>query len=458
MSPATQRKRGRAKPPEKIKPAGAVSVARVVAIDALIRIDDGAYAHVVLPAMLSQTTMSDRDRAFTTDLVYGTVRAQRRLDDLLGHVVKRPLAKLDPPVRVALRLGAYQLLGDTPPHAAVSATVDAVGARSPRARGFVNANLRALTRLPQPWPEPESEAVALSYPDWLVERLTQELGARTARAALVAMNEPAAVTLRPHPRLMTADALAEEIRAGATEGSEVHIARGRLVADALIVRGICDPARLAAVREGRATPQDQGSQAVVTALAPEPGERIADLAAAPGGKATAIAERVGPLGSVVALDLDAGRVRMIATARERLELDCLAPVVGDARTPPLRAESFDRVLLDAPCSGIGVLRRRPDARWQLRPEAIAELAGLQRALLGAAATLVRPGGVLVYSVCTVTTEETTGVDDWAAEHLPDFHALKPPGGLWTGHGRGALLLPQSAGTDGMFILLLRRAS
>jgi 16S rRNA (cytosine967-C5)-methyltransferase len=335
----------------------------------------------------------------------------------------------------------------------VAATVDAIGARSPRARGFVNANLRSLTRLPQPWPEPESEAVALSYPDWLVERLTRELGARAAREALVAMNEPAAVTLRPHPRLMTVDALAEEIQAGES-GAQVE--RGRLVPDALIVRGIGDPARLAAVREGRATPQDQGSQAVVTALAPAPGERIADLAAAPGGKATAIAERVGPDGSVVALDLDAGRVRMIAVARERLELDRLAPVVGDARTPPLRVGAFDRVLLDAPCSGIGVLRRRPDARWQLRPEAIAELAALQRDLLGAAATLVRPGGVLAYSVCTVTTEETTGIDDWAAEHLPTFHAVTPPAGLWNRHGRGALLLPQAAGTDGMFVLLLRR--
>jgi 16S rRNA (cytosine967-C5)-methyltransferase len=433
----------------------AVSGARVVAIDALVRIDDGAYAHVVLPAMLSQTTLSDRDRAFTTDLVYGTVRGQRRLDDLLGHVVKRPLHRLDPPVRAALRLGAYQLLGDTPPHAAVAATVDAVGARSPRARGFVNANLRSLTRLPQPWPEPASEAVELSYPDWLVERLTKELGAQSARQALVAMNEPASVTLRPHPRKMTADALAEELQAGE---SGVQVERGRLVPDALIVRGIGDPARLAAVREGRATPQDQGSQAVVTALAPEPGERIADLAAAPGGKATAIAERVGPEGSVVALDLDAGRVRMIAVARERLELDRLAPVVGDARTPPLRAGAFDRVLLDAPCSGIGVLRRRPDARWQLRPEAIAELAALQRVMIGAAAELVRPGGLLAYSVCTITAEETTGVDDWAAEHLPDFHATTPPGGLWTRHGRGALLLPQTAGTDGMFILLLRRRS
>ena len=124
--------------------------ARVVALDALLRIEDGAYAHVVVPAMLGQSNLSDRDRAFATQLVYGTVRAQRRLDDLIGRVVKRPIPRLDPPVRAALRLGAYQLLHDTPPHAAVASTVDAVGARSPRARGFVNANLRALTRLPQP--------------------------------------------------------------------------------------------------------------------------------------------------------------------------------------------------------------------------------------------------------------------------------------------------------------------
>ena len=194
------------------------------------------------------------------------MRSQRRLDDLLAHVVKRPLHRLDPPVRAALRLGAYQLLHDTPPHAAVASTVDAVGARSPRARGFVNANLRALTRLPRPFPEPDADAVALSYPDWLVERLTAELGAQPARAALVAMNEPAAVTLRPDPRRLTVDALAEELR---TAGADVE--PGRLVHDSLLVRGIGDPGRLPAVRDGRATPQDQGSQAVVTALAPTPG-------------------------------------------------------------------------------------------------------------------------------------------------------------------------------------------
>lgn len=426
--------------------------ARIVALDALVRIDDGAYAHVVVPAMLGQSSLDDRDRAFATDLVYGTVRAQRRLDDLLARVLKRPLRRLDAPVRAALRLGAYQLLHDVPPHAAVASTVDAVGARSPRARGFVNANLRALTRLPRPFPEPASEAVAWSYPDWLVDRLRAELGTEAARAALLAMNEPAAVTLRPDPRQVTVDALAAELR---DAGADVE--PGALVPDALVVRGIGDPARVPAVRDGRATPQDQGSQAVVVALAPAPGERVADLAAAPGGKATAIAERVGPAGTVVALDVDAGRVRMIDGARHRIGLPQLFPLVGDARTPPLLAGVFDRVLLDAPCSGIGVLRRRPDARWRLQPEAIDELATLQRDLLAAAAPLVRPGGVLVYSVCTLTTEETIGVDDWAAAHLDGFTAVAPPAAPWRLHGRGALLLPQDAGTDGMFVLMLQRA-
>jgi len=426
--------------------------ARVVALDALVRVEDGAYAHVVLPAMLAQTNLSDRDRAFATELVYGTVRSQRRVDDLLGRVLKRPVQRLDPPVRAALRLGAYQLLHDTPPHAAVASTVDAVGARSPRARGFVNANLRSLTRLPQPWPEPTDDAVALSYPDWLVERLTRDLGRTVAREALVAMNEPAAVTLRPDPRQVTVTALTAELEAA---GAEVE--PGRLVSDAVLVRGIGDPGRLDAVRDGRATPQDQGSQAVVHLLAPEPGERVADLAAAPGGKATAIAERVGPDGAVVALDVDAGRVRMIDGARHRIGLPHLFPVVGDARTPPLVPAAFDRVLLDAPCSGIGVLRRRPDARWRLQPETIDELAALQRELLAAAAPLVRPGGVLLYSVCTLTNEETLGVDEWAAEALPELTPLPAPGRPWTPRGRGALLLPQAAGTDGMYVLSLRRA-
>jgi 16S rRNA (cytosine967-C5)-methyltransferase len=267
------------------------------------------------------------------------------------------------------------------------------------------------------------------------------------------MNEPAAVTIRPNRRVTTADALEIELR-----DAGVQVERGRLVRGALLVRGLGDPARLAAVREGRATPQDQGSQAVVAALDPQPGDRVADLAAAPGGKATGIGERVGDDGAVAALDIDPGRVRLVAGAATRLGLAAVHAVVGDATAAPLRTGTFDRVLLDAPCSGIGVLRRRPDARWQLRETAIAELAALQVELLEAAAALVRPGGLLVYSVCTLTEEETLGVDAWATAQLGEFVADAPLAPPWRAHGRGALLLPQDAGTDGMYVLALRRTS
>jgi len=421
--------------------------ARLVALDALVRIEDGAYAHVLVPSMLRGSGLGDRDRAFATDLVYGTVRAQRRLDDLVARAAKRPVRRLDPPVRAALRLGAYQLVNDVPRHAAVSETVDALGARSPRARGFANAVLRALTRLGPPWPEPDTEGERLSYPDWLVDRLTNELGADDARDTLVAMNAPATVVLRARDP----DAVEHELRAA---GSSVT--RGELVPDALVVRGIGDPAALPAVREGRATPQDQGSQAVVAVLGARPGERVADLAAAPGGKATAIAEIVGPDGAVTALDVDAGRMRLVREARDRLALANVYLVVADGRAAPFHARAFDRVLLDAPCSGLGVLRRRPDARWRIDEHAIDDLARLQRELLASAAELVWPGGVLVYSVCTLTRAETVDVDDWATEHLTQFAALPPPDEPWRPLGRGALLLPQSAGTDGMFVLALER--
>jgi 16S rRNA (cytosine967-C5)-methyltransferase len=425
--------------------------ARLVALDALVRIEDGAFAHIVVPEMLRGSTLPDRDRAFVTDLVYGTVRAQRRLDDLIARASNRPLRRLDRPVRAALRLGAYQLVHDVPAHAAVGETVDALGARSPRARGFTNGVLRGITRLGPPWPEPDDVAVALSYPDWLVARLTADLGADDAVGALAAMNEPAALTLRPNPRQVTSDALDAELRSLA-----IDTQRGELVRDALVVRGLGDPAQLAAVRDGRATPQDQASQVVVELVGAQPGDRILDVAAAPGGKAGALAELVGDDGTVIALDVDPGRTRLIANAARRLGVRSLHAVVADARRPPVAGDGFDRVLVDAPCSGLGVLRRRADARWRITPDAIDELVALQRAILGAAAGLVRRGGTLVYSVCTLTAAETEGIDQWIETAVPGFAALAPPGAPWRPVGRGARLLPQAAGTDGMYVLLLER--
>ncbi|MFO7589977.1 MAG: 16S rRNA (cytosine(967)-C(5))-methyltransferase RsmB [Acidimicrobiia bacterium] len=423
---------------------------RRLARDALVRIEAGAYSHLALPAMLRESHLSARDRAQVTDLVYRTLRGQRRLDDLIGRVSTRRIARMDPPVRAALRLGAYQLLSGVPPHAAVGETVSATPAR---AQGFVNGVLRALTRLGPPWPEPESEAVALSYPDWLAERLRSDLGRDRARATMAAGNEPGALTLRPNPRRTEVDALEAALREA---GADVE--RGRLVPTALVVRGGGDPAQLLPVADGRATPQDQGSQAVVGYLDPQPGDRVLDIAAAPGGKATGIAERVGEQGRVLALDLNAGRLGLVGRASSRLGITTVDLVVADGRSLPVGDATFDRVLLDAPCSGIGVLARRAEARWRLEADSIAELGALQLDLLLEAARAVRPGGVLVYSVCTLTAEETCAVADAAVEQLPELVPMAAPAAPWEPSGPGALLLPQAAGTDGMYVAGFRRAA
>jgi 16S rRNA (cytosine967-C5)-methyltransferase len=425
---------------------------RELAFAALVRVEDGAYSNLLLPKLLRDSGLDARDRAFATDLVYGTIRWQRALEHVVGMTADRPVDALDPPTRVALRLGTYQLVRAVPPHAAVGETV-AVAPR--RARSYVNAVLRAVARLGPPWPWPAGDdaralAVRLSYPDWLVDELVAGYGLLDARGAMEICNEPPGVALRVNPRRAGVEQVVEELRA---TGAEVK--GGRLVDGALLVRGIGDPARVPVVAEGRATPQDEASQAVVDVLDPSPGNAVVDVAAAPGGKATAIGERVRT-GRVVACDVQPARIRLVTAARDRLGLEDVFQVVADSRALPLRDGFADRLLVDAPCSGLGVLRRRAELRWRIRPEEVPRLAELQRELLRAAALAVRPGGVVVYSVCTLTALETTGVDAWAERVLPELVADPPPGPPWRRHGRGALLLPQDAGTDGMYVLLLRR--
>jgi 16S rRNA (cytosine967-C5)-methyltransferase len=425
-----------------------VTSAREVARDVLVRVDGGAYSNLVLPEALRRSGLGDRDRAFATDLVYSTLRAERRLDALLAPHSRQPLDGLEPTVRSLLRLGAYQLLHDVAPHAAVGETV---AAAPRRARGFVNAVLRSLAGSGPPWPEPASEAESLSYPDWVLARLAADLGAVDARGALEAQNEPPLVTLRPNPRRTDADSLAAELAA-----TGARVSRSALLPDAIAVRGAGDPAALAAVRDGRATPQDAASQAVVALVGAGGGDRVLDVAAAPGGKATGLAERLDA-GVVVAVDAHAGRLARVRDAAARLGLEAVWPVLADGRALPVVEASVDRALVDAPCSGLGVLRRRPEARWRAG-EPTPALVDLQVALvLGAAATL-RLGGRLVYSVCTLTAAETTGVAATVVARLgARFRVGTPPGPPWRPAGAGARLLPQDAGTDGMFVLVLERA-
>ncbi|HEX6237480.1 MAG TPA: transcription antitermination factor NusB [Acidimicrobiales bacterium] len=372
-----------------------------MALDVLERIESGgAFANLVLPQMLARSGLSERDRGFVTDLVYGTTRWRRACDFLVDRFLFREVVGR---ARSALRLGAYQLVfAGVPAHAAVAETV----AASPKAaRGLVNAVLRRVAADLRAtggvaWPD---EATRLSVPDWVLQRLVADLGDDRAVAALEAMNRPAEVVTRP---------------------------------DGYV--------------------QDAASQQVAAAVGAAAGEVVVDTCAAPGGKATALA---GTGARVVAGDVREARARLVRTNAARLDLaERLVVVVADGTRPPLRPGMADRVLVDAPCSGLGTLGRRPDLRWRVDRGAPARLAELQRALVDAAADVVQPGGLVVYSVCTLTAEESTGVDDWLAEHRPDLVALDDlPAGGWERWGRGAILLPQTAGTDGMCLFRYRRS-
>ena len=326
---------------------------RKVAIEALERITgSGAFANLVLGPLLDRSTLEGRDRALVTEMVYGTTRMQRALDHLIDQFL---LDEVDHHTRSALRLGAYQIhFMNVPTFAAVDATV---GASKKRVRGLVNAVLRKVADAPHDWP---SDAVRLSYPDWILDRLSADLGPIVALEALAAMNEAATTSTRE---------------------------------DGYV--------------------QDPASQEVVAVLNAQPGELILDLCAAPGGKATGLAASGA---HVVAGDLHAKRAQLVrrnATSTGSV----VAALAADARSFPVREACADAVLLDAPCSGLGSLRRRADARWRIDADAPVRLGAIQRDLLLAAAALVKPGGRLMYSVCTLTTAETAEVVsalDWPA--------------------------------------------
>lgn len=386
---------GRARAPRARSARGAQVTARSVALDALYRIEhEGGYANLVLAAALAASPLDGRDRALATELVYGTTRMRRACDWLLDRFV---LGDLEPRVRSALRMGAYQIAFlRIPPHAAVSATVDVV---PKRARGLANAVLRRVADHPVDdrtapelggWPD---LATRLSYPDWVVERLVAQLGPDVAEAMMRAMNEPAQV----HSR-----------------------------ADGYV--------------------QDLASQAVVAVVAAQPGDRVLDLCAAPGGKATAMASSGA---HVLAGDNRASRTGLIVENVARLGVEeHLSVFVADATGPPVRDGSIDRVLVDAPCSGLGSLRRRADARWRIEADDIPRLADLQRRIVESALPTIRPGGRLVYSVCTVLDDETRALDDWMRRTHPEVVA-EPLGGDWAPFGRGGRLLPTAQGSDGM---------
>jgi 16S rRNA (cytosine967-C5)-methyltransferase len=400
---------------------------RQAAYTVVLRVfEDEAYADRVLRGAVD--ALDARDRALAQRLAFGTVQRVRTLDHAIETLGRRPVRKLDPPVRAALRLGAYQLgfAEGIPRHAAVNETVELVrAARLERAVPFTNAVMRRLADGIRPLlaalPEttPAEAALKHSYPDWVADLWWDELGPDEACTLMKAQNEPPETVVR--------------------------LVRGDPPGEPTDVPGAYRVERIdeEALAEGRVWPQSRGSQLAGLALGSRDGERTLDLCAAPGGKATQLA------GEVTAVEIHEGRARELRENVRRLGADHVTVVRADGTDLPRELDGFDRALVDAPCSGLGVLAARPDLRWRARP-----LPDLQLELLRAAAARVRPGGVVLYSVCTISRAENENVveasglrvDAALGDEWPRFRHPRRPEFLLT--------LPHVHGTSGFFIARL----
>ena len=388
--------------------APAVSPARAAAYDVLVRVfEEGAYADRALRT--SSAALDERDRALAQRLAYGAVQRVRTLDHAIEELGRRRVARLDAPVRAALRLGAYQLgfVEGVPRYAAVNESVELVRrARLERAVAFTNAVLRrladGLAPLLAALPEGSAAEAALrhSYPDWIAEAWWRDLGDDGALELMRALNEPGPTVVR--------------LVRGEIDGTPDPDVSGAWTVDRVDAH---------ALAEGRIWPQSAASQLAGIAVGSREGDRTLDLCAAPGGKATMLA------GDVTAVELNEARARELEENVARLGASNVRVVVADGRSLPPELDGFDRALVDAPCSGLGVLNRRPDLRWRAEP-----LPELQLELLRAAAERVREGGTILYSVCTINADEAEAVVDASglevdrslADEWPSFrHPIRP---------------------------------
>ncbi|MDX6226451.1 MAG: rRNA (cytosine967-C5)-methyltransferase [Frankiales bacterium] len=426
-----------------------------------------AYANLVLPGLLAERKLEGRDAAFATELTYGTLRWLGTYDEIIAACASRPLADLDPPVRDLLRLGTHQLLGGmrVPPHAAVGETVELARAVVGQSRaGFVNAVLRKVgaddlatwtSRLaPDRVTDPIGHlSLVHAHPRWIVQAYADALGGdlEQVAAGLAAGNVRPAVHYVARPGRIGREELARVVGGAPGPWSPYSV-----------ISPGGDPGAIAAIRTGAAAVQDEGSQLVAVALANVPLEGAdqswLDLCAGPGGKAGLLAGLAGERGArLLAVELAAHRARLV---RNALAGEPAADVVqADATSPAWRAAAFDRVLVDVPCSGLGALRRRPEARWRKTPADIAQLRPLQATLLDSAVGATRPGGVLAYVTCSPHVAETRAIVAAGQRRHPHLEPLDArdllPGVPHLGTGPTVQLWPHLHGTDAMFLAVFR---
>ncbi len=447
-----------------------VGVARRVALEVVRRVEaEGAFATLALDhALQRKAGLSSSDRALATQLVYGTLRWRRRLDYALAAHSSRPLDRIEPSLLRILRMTAFQLLylDRIPDWAAVDEGAElAVLLRGRRAGGFVNAVARGLARDRDhiQWPEPEKNLVHClevrhSFPGWMVRQCLDRFGQERAERFMEASNRPAPLWIRNNSLKNQAHRLGELLSA-----SGLNVESSELVPDALRLGGGSDMRSLAAHEAGLLHVQDAGAQAVCHLLGPLPGERVLDACAAPGGKTATLAQLMEDSGELVAVDRHPARLGLVRKLTDRLGIGIVSRTVGDlTELGRDRLGTFDRVLLDAPCSALGVLRRHPEGKWRLARADLDRMAGVQLELLNSAADLVRPGGALVYSVCTFSEQEGPElVRSWLESH-PEFSLDDPSTkkrATWHRllHSGGMLSTwPDLHDMDGFFAVRLRR--
>jgi len=430
--------------------------ARETALTILCRAEDGIFVDTMLAE--ARQRLDSRDSGFLLELVYGVLRNRARLDWVLNRFSAKPVATTDVRTRNILRLGAYQMLflDRVPVSAAVNTAVELAKAQGGK-HGYVNGLLRGLDRKRDSlaYPGPEDQVARLStlfsHPAWLVRRWIARFGPETAETLLLANNRPAPLTIRTNTLKTTRPALRAALEAEGVQVAETHCSPAGLdiLSSSLWLR------TLQAYRDGWFMVQDQAAQLVSLLLAPQPGDKVLDACAAPGGKATHLAELMGNQGTVAALELDASRITRIRENSRRLGSTIVSPAQGDAST--YREGVFDGILIDAPCSGLGVLRRRPDGRWIKTEQTVSQHAPLQRRIIENCASLLKPGKPLVYATCTTEPEENDEVIAWF---------LKGPGSSFRIENPRTLLpetaaklvddegffrtFPQDPGMDGFF--------
>ena len=422
---------------------------------------EGAYANVALAETLREIKLTERDRRFLTELVYGVTKAGETLDYMIGRYVA-DIRKAQPAIRELLRLGFYQifLMDRVPPSAACDTAVELAKKHGRRgADSFVNGVLRAALREPERAALPDgrnAHALALRtwHPKWLVERWMRAYGYERTEELCRCNNTSAPLSVRVNTLRTNRPALMEQFTAAGAQ-----VCASAWVPDGIVLgtHGALD--ELAPLRMGLAQVQDESSMLVAHVLAPEPGMTVIDACAAPGGKTTHIAQRMENRGRILAFDIYEEKIRRIERNAQRLGISIIEAQMCDAREiGAAYAGQADRVLVDAPCSGLGVLRRKPDARWKKSPEDVKTLPPLQRAILASAAEAVKKGGVLVYSTCTMEECENTAiVADFLRTHT-DF-MLEETGGFLPVQKtteRMVQIMPETDGPDGFFIARMRR--